>query len=190
VIAAGMDNTADNTAGMDNTGGATTPGQVASSCPTCLAWGVLYGGYCRACYDFRRRHPSAHCAGCRRDTPLKNGYCRLCWLQAAVQAQNPPAVTDTDLAAVTCHQLWFAGTTKMRGPRSRLPRRLRVLALAADLAPPTTPGLPTAGSCSCTCPDPRGPSTGPSTPSSPIPPSPVSAGSPRRWARPAAGTPS
>jgi hypothetical protein len=130
----------DNTGGTDNTGAATTPGQVASSCPTCLAWGVLYGGYCRACYDFRRRHPSAHCAGCRRDTPLKNGYCRLCWVQAAVQAQNPPAVTDTDLAALTCHQLWFAGTTKMRGPRSRRPRRLRVSALAADRAPPTTPG--------------------------------------------------
>ncbi len=125
-------------AGMDDTGGATTPGPLASSCPTCLAWGVLYGGYCRACYDFRRRHPSARCAGCRRDMPLKNRYCRPCWLQAALQARNPPAVTDTDLAAVTCHQLCFAGTTKMRGPRSRPPRRPRVSALAADPAP--TPG--------------------------------------------------
>jgi hypothetical protein len=132
VIAAGMNNTG----GMDNTGGATTPGHLASSCPTCLAWGVLYGGYCRACYDFRRRHPSARCAACRRDMPVKNGYCRPCWLQAALQARNPPAVTDTDLAAVTYHQLCFAGTTKMRGPRSRPPRRGRVCGLAADLAPP------------------------------------------------------
>lgn len=136
MIAAGTDNTG----GMDNTGGATPPGQVASSCPDCLAWGVLYGGYCRACYDFRRRHPSARCASCRRDMPLKNGYCRLCWLQAALQALNPPAVTDTDLAAVTCHQLCFAGTARMRGPRSRPPRRGRASGSAADLAPPTTPG--------------------------------------------------
>jgi hypothetical protein len=50
--------------------------------------------------------------------PLKNGHCRACWLQAALQAQDPPAVTETDLAAVTCHQLWFTGMNKMRGPRS------------------------------------------------------------------------
>jgi hypothetical protein len=99
----------------------------ASSCPACLAWGVVYGGHCRACYDFRRRHRSASCAGCRRDVPLKNNYCRLCWLQAGLQAQDPPEVTDADLAGVTHHQLAFAGTTKMRGPRSgsrrKSPRR-------------------------------------------------------------------
>lgn len=89
-----------------------------SSCPTCLSWGVLYAGYCRACYDFRRRHTSARCAGCRRVVPLKNGYCRLCWLQAALQAENPPVVTEADLAGVISHQLALAGTTKMRGPRS------------------------------------------------------------------------
>lgn len=102
--------------------------KLASSCPTCLSWGVLYGGYCRACYDFRRRHPSACCAGCRRDVPLKKNYCRLCWLQAALQAADPPVVTEADLAGVTNHQLSFAGTTKMRGPRSganrRAPRQL------------------------------------------------------------------
>lgn len=95
----------------------------ASSCPACLSWGVLYGGCCRACYDFRRRHPSACCAGCRRDVPVKKNYCRLCWLQAALQAANPPVVTETDLAGVTYHQLAFAGTTKMRGPRSGAHRR-------------------------------------------------------------------
>jgi hypothetical protein len=79
---------------------------------------VLYAGYCRACYDFRHRHASAPCAGCRREVPLKGAYCRLCWLQAALQAENPPVVTSADLAGVISHQLAFAGMTKMRGPRS------------------------------------------------------------------------
>jgi hypothetical protein len=106
--------------------------KLASSCPTCLSWGVLYGGYCRACYDFRRRHPSACCVGCRRDVPLKKNYCRLCWLQAALQAADPPVVTEGDLAGVTNHQLSFAGTTKMRGPRSGANRRaLRQLPAAS-----------------------------------------------------------
>lgn len=118
-------------------GAGSTPGKTgksASSCPTCLAWGVLYGGYCRACYDFRRRHPSAACAVCRRDAPLKNGYCRPCWLQAALQAENPPAVTAADLSTVTCHQLSFAGTTTMRGPRSRPRQRLQPAAQALSVA--------------------------------------------------------
>jgi hypothetical protein len=50
--------------------------------------------------------------------PLKGCHCRLCWLQAALQARNPPVVTEADLAGVVSHQLAFAGTTKMRGPRS------------------------------------------------------------------------
>ncbi|MBF6303035.1 hypothetical protein IU459_36875 [Nocardia amamiensis] len=109
------------------------PDKLASSCPECLAWGVLYGGYCRACYDFRRRHPAAACAGCARVVPLKNSHCRLCWLQAASLATDPPVVTDEDLARVTFHQLWFAGMTKMRGPRSgvRLRARLRATVVAA-----------------------------------------------------------
>lgn len=109
--------------------------KAASSCPGCLAWGVLYGGYCRACYDFRRRHPSAPCVVCGRDVPLKNSHCRLCWLQAAAQALNPPVVTEADLTTVTCHQLWFAGMTKMRGPRSGSRLRAGRHALTADLAP-------------------------------------------------------
>jgi hypothetical protein len=95
----------------------------AASCRTCLSWGVLYSGYCRACYDFRRRHPTGCCSACRREVPLKNGYCRLCWLQAGLQAQDPSVVTEIDLAGVTtCHQLAFAGMTKMRGPRSGVNR--------------------------------------------------------------------
>jgi hypothetical protein len=97
---------------------------LASSCPRGLSWGVLYGGYCRACYDFRRRHLSACCAGCRRDVPVKKSYCRLCWLQAALQAANPPVVTEADLAGVTHHQLAFAGTTKdARSSLRRTPTR-------------------------------------------------------------------
>ncbi len=115
--------------------GRRAPDKVASSCPACLAWGVVYGGYCRACYDFRRRHPSAPCAVCGRDVPLKNGHCRLCWLQAATQAVNPPIVTEADLTTVTCHQLRFAGMTTMRGPRSGSRLRACRPALAADLAP-------------------------------------------------------
>lgn len=116
-------------------------GKPASSCPTCLSWGTLYGGFCRACYDFRRRHPDARCAGCCRDVPVKSAYCRLCWLQAALQAQDPPVVTKADLAAVTSHQLSFAGTTKMRGPRSGARRRVRPL----PSGPVLTPVLGSAG---------------------------------------------
>jgi hypothetical protein len=104
----------------------------ASSCPRGLSWGVLYGGYCRACYDFRRRHPSACCAGCRHDVPLKKNYCRLCWLQAALQAANPPVVTEADLVGVTHHQLAFAGTTKdARSSLRRTPTR-RATALHSE----------------------------------------------------------
>ncbi|MGW3473416.1 integrase [Saccharopolyspora sp. NPDC000995] len=100
---------------------------------------MLYGGYCRACYDFRRRHPSAGCAACGRVVPLKNGHCRLCWLQAASLATDPLVVTEDDLARVTCHQLWFAGMTKMRGPRSGVRLRARLRATAAPLPPAPKP---------------------------------------------------
>lgn len=114
------------------------PDKPANSCPECLAWGLLYGGYCRACYDFRRRHPSAVCAGCARVVPLKNSHCRLCWLQAASLSADPPVVTEDDLARVACHQLWFAGMTKMRGPRSgvRLRASRRATAVAVALPEP------------------------------------------------------
>jgi hypothetical protein len=116
--------------------GRLTPDKPASTCPECLGWGVLYGGYCRACYDFRRRHPSARCAVCGRVVPLKNDHCLLCWLQAALLATDPPVVTEDDLAQVTCHQLWFAGMTKMRGPRSGVRLRARLRAIAAPSPPP------------------------------------------------------
>lgn len=116
------------------------PGKAAASCPTCLAWGMLHCGYCHACYDFRRRHASGRCAICGRDVPLKKGHCRLCWLQAGVLAEDALVVTDTDLAKVMCHQLAFAGMTKMRVPRSGVRQRARLRDQASapvtDLVPP------------------------------------------------------
>ncbi|WP_067682546.1 site-specific integrase [Nocardia miyunensis] len=76
--------------------------------------------------------------------PLKNGYCRLCWLQAAALAADPLIVTEDDLARVTYHQLWFAGMTKMRGPRSGVRLRARVRARIAAL-PSSEPETVTSG---------------------------------------------
>ena len=163
------------------------PDKPAASCPECLAWGVLYGGYCRACYDFRRRHPRAACAVCARVVPLKNSHCRLCWLQAASLSADPPVVTEDDLARVTCHQLWFAGMTKMRGPRSGV--RLRASLRGAPFGHQSR-SRSTAGNYSCTCQGLAGLSTGPGTPSPPAPRWSARAGSPKRWARAEAGTPS
>lgn len=108
------------------------PREQASSCPTCLAWAVLYGGHCRACYDFRRHHASGRCAVCGRHVPLKKGCCRLCWLQAALLAEDPFVVTEADLAKVTWHQLAFGGMTRMRGPRSGVRQRARLRAEASS----------------------------------------------------------
>ena len=113
----------------------------AASCPMCLAWGILYAGVCRGCYDFTRRHRAGACACCRRTRPLKKGYCRSCWLQAALQAtaaagtaKRAPDLGPADFAAVACHQLFFAGLAKMNH-RPRLPR--------PDAGPP--PEVPAAG---------------------------------------------
>ena len=114
----------------------------AASCPACLAWGILYAGVCRGCYDFARRHRAGACACCQRTLPLKNGYCRCCWLQAALQAaetagtaKRAPDLGPADFAAVTCHQLFFAGLAEMnRRPRPAPP----------DAGPPPR-GRPAAG---------------------------------------------
>ncbi|MGW4739181.1 hypothetical protein [Nocardia xishanensis] len=45
-------------------------------------------------------------------------------------------MTEADLARVTCHQLWFAGMTKMRGPRSGVRLRARLRATAVAVPPP------------------------------------------------------
>ena len=97
----------------------------AGSCPSCHAWGVLYPGACRGCYDFARRHEPGPCGACRRQRPLKEGYCRNCWLQAALQAagtaRRAPDLGPADFAAVRHHQLSFAGLARLNR-RPRLPR--------------------------------------------------------------------
>jgi integrase len=85
----------------------------------------LYSGVCRGCYDFARRHEPGPCGACRRQRPLKEGYCRNCWLQAALQtagtARRAPDLGHADFAAVSWHQLSFAGVARMNR-RPRLPR--------------------------------------------------------------------
>jgi len=100
-------------------------GEPAGSCPSCCSWGPLYSGVCRGCYDFARRHEPGPCGACRRRRPLKRGYCRNCWLQAALQAagtaRRAPDLGPADFAAVSWHQLSFAGVARMNR-RPRLPR--------------------------------------------------------------------
>ena len=97
----------------------------AGSCPSCHSWGALYSGVCRGCYDFARRHEPGPCGACRRERPLKEGYCRNCWLQAALQAagtaRRAPDLGPADFAAVSWHQLSFAGVARLNR-RPRLPR--------------------------------------------------------------------
>jgi integrase len=85
----------------------------------------LYSGVCRGCYDFARRHEPGPCGACRRQRPLKESYCRNCWLQAALQAagtaRRAPDLGPADFAAVSWHQLSFAGVARMNR-RPRLPR--------------------------------------------------------------------
>jgi integrase len=98
----------------------------AGSCPSCHAWGTLYTGVCRGCYDFARRHEPGPCSTCRRNRPLKAGHCRNCWLQAALQAagtaRRAPDLGPADFAAVSWHQLSFAGVARLNR-RPRLPRQ-------------------------------------------------------------------
>lgn len=100
-------------------------GEAPGSCPSCHAWGPLYAGVCRGCYDFARRHEPGPCGACRRGRPLKEGYCRNCHLQAALQAaataRRAPELGPADFAAVSWHQLSFAGVARMNR-RPRLPR--------------------------------------------------------------------
>ena len=114
----------------------TAAGDPPGSCPACAAWGQLYAGTCRGCYDFTRRHPPGPCACCRRCLPLKKGYCRNCWLQAALQAagtaKRAPDLGPADFTAVAWHQLSFAGLARM----TRRPRLQQPDAGLAPAAPP------------------------------------------------------
>jgi integrase len=119
------------------------------SCPSCHSWGVLYSGVCRGCYDFARRHEPGPCGACRRQRPLKEGCCRNCWLQAALQAagtaRRAPDLGPADFAAVSWHQLSFAGVARLNR-RPRLPRPDQDHALASRPDPRwEQPELPAPG---------------------------------------------
>jgi hypothetical protein len=115
-------------------------GEDAASCPACAAWGILHAGVCRGCYDFARSRGPGPCGSCRRLLPLKKGYRRACWLQAAIQAagtaRRAPDLGPADFAAVSWHQLSFAGLARMTR-RPRLPQ--------PDGGDPAPPGPPEAG---------------------------------------------
>jgi len=85
------------------------------TCPDCLSWGASYGSqsYCRACYDFTRRHGRGQCAGCQRGIAVKKGHCRLCWLQAGIAAAGRRRLIAADFAATGYWQLSLAGMSRL-----------------------------------------------------------------------------
>jgi hypothetical protein len=96
--------------------GRISPSKPPTSCVGCLAWGVLPGRFCRACYTFAQLHDLGDCAACRRRVPTKKGYCRLCWLQASLDAKDQVTVLQPFLERVTHQQLFFAGMQRIREP--------------------------------------------------------------------------
>lgn len=117
-----------------------------SSCEDCLAWGVLSGRCCTACYVFRRTYPGQdECAGCGRTVAVRKGYCRLCWNQARANARARATGQPHGTAKVVYfldtvgayQQLFFAGMFITQGARTTPPtqhtRRGR---------PPTPPPAP------------------------------------------------
>jgi hypothetical protein len=106
--------------------GRVSPNKAAACCVACFAWGVLPGRFCRACFSFGQNHPTAKCAGCHRDVPLKKDYCRLCWVQASVDAGGAVTLLAPYLLRVRHHQLFFSSMRRALAhplaPRRRRPR--------------------------------------------------------------------
>jgi hypothetical protein len=98
--------------------------RVATSCRSCLAWGVPSGrDLCRACLHFAMRPKLAgDCAACGRCELLKTGYCRLCWAQAALERpkEQQRAILAPYLCEVGDQQLFLAVWSRRR----KLPRNL------------------------------------------------------------------
>jgi integrase len=111
----------------------------AGSCPDCLSWGASYGSqsYCRACYDFTRRHDRGECAGCRRIIAVKKGHCRLCWLQAGIAAAGRRRITPEDFEPAGYWQLSLAGMSRLGGTGPATG--------ATAAGPPSPPAGPAAG---------------------------------------------
>jgi site-specific recombinase XerD len=104
---------------------AVSPNKLAATCVECLAWGVLPGTCCRACYTFRRLHGPGECTACRRLVPINKGHCRLCSLQALQNAKNAGEthVTEPFLRGLRHQQLFFA---RMHRDVYRVPGRQRL----------------------------------------------------------------
>jgi integrase len=91
-----------------------SPTKPAASCIECLAWGVLPGRYCRACYTYGQLHDEGECTFCHRFVPVKRGYCRLCRLQASLDAKGQVTVLEPFLKSLTHQQLFFARMHRIR----------------------------------------------------------------------------
>ncbi len=97
----------------------------------CLAWAVLSGRYCTACYVFRDTYPGQdHCAGCDRTIAIRKGFCRLCWNQARADARDARATGQRHGRAKAVyfldgvgayHQLFFAEMVITQGARTTPP---------------------------------------------------------------------
>ncbi len=98
----------------------------ATSCSSCLAWGLAYRpGVCRACHDFtapRYGHDRGVCGACHRTEPLKKGFCRLCWCQARLERTTGTyTLLAPHVRRVRHHQLFLMDTAGYRDlPRARL----------------------------------------------------------------------
>jgi integrase len=105
--------------------GGISPDKPAATCAECLAWGVLPGTCCRACYTFRNLHQRSKCLSCQRIVPVNKGYCRLCWLQALQDAKTAGQthVTPPFLDELRYQQLFF---TRMHRDYYRIPGRPRL----------------------------------------------------------------
>ena len=101
----------------------TTPRvKAATSCRSCLAWGMTrYQGMCRALLRLRPNKSAGDCGACGRREPLKAGYCRLCWTQAALdRATGHGRRSAPYLREVRHQQLFLAGLN----PSHAIPRAL------------------------------------------------------------------
>lgn len=96
----------------------------ASSCGTCLAWGVLRRvAECRPCSEFADRNLEiADCGACGRLLPLMKSHCRPCWAQARLDRPTVGRYTVLlpYVRQVRYHQLCFAGMPLQRTVRSRM----------------------------------------------------------------------
>jgi hypothetical protein len=90
----------------------------AGSCPDCLSWGPSYGSrsYCRACYDFTRRHGRGERVGCRRIIAVRRGAVAAGPVTADGGGQRLPALIDDSLGHLPRAQPRQCGHLGQRRP--------------------------------------------------------------------------